>query len=134
MICGNNYALNVLNKSNTKLSILTNSFFKINYIEEIKPSSFKPEPKALSALITLIPLNEKELNKNELIIRNLFLYRYMKLKNALKEILIKLDNITQNEARTIINNLNINEDILDKKFDELSNEETSYLVQIINSK
>ena len=132
MICGNNYALNVLNKSNNKLSLLTNMFFKMNYIEEIKPSSFNPEPRVLSSLITLEPLDESILNKNELIIRNLFLYRYMKLKNALKEILIKLNNITQNEAKDIINKYNIEDNILNKKFDDLSNFEVNYLINIIN--
>ena len=132
MICGNNYAISVLNKNNNKLSILTNLFFNINYIEEIKPSSFKPEPKVLSALITLEPRIEHELTKNELIIKKLFLYRYMKIKNALKEILIKIDNITQNEARLIINSFNINKDLLEKKFDELNNAETKELIELIN--
>ena len=128
MICGNTYAINVLNNNNNKLSLLTNSFFNIKYIEEIKPISFKPEPKALSALISLEPKKEEELNKKELIIRKLFLYRYMKLKNALKEILIKVDNITQNEARNIINSYQIDDIILNKKFDELSSDETKDLI------
>lgn len=133
MICGNNYAKSVINKELNKLSVLTNSFFKVNYVEEIKPTSFNPQPRVLSALITLEPLKIKELNKKELIIRYLFLYRLMKLKNALKEILVKIDKITQNESRMIINKLDISDEILDKKFDELSNEETLYLINKINN-
>ena len=132
MICGNKFALNVLNHERTKLSVLTNSFFKIKYIEEIKPSSFDPEPRVLSALISLTPLNEEELNKSELIIRYLFLYRYMKIKNALKEILIKLYGITQRQAREVISNYHIDNSLLNKMFDELNNLEVSTLIDIIS--
>ncbi len=130
MICGNKFALGVKNNDNTKLSILTNAFFKINYIKEILPSSFKPEPKVLSALITLEPKLIKELSKPELVMHDLFLYRYMKLKNALKEIFIKLNHLNQRSSRDLVNGLKINDIILDKKFDELSNEEVEYLFKI----
>lgn len=132
MICGNKFAKSLFNKENNKLSLLVKSFFEVDYIEEIKPSSFNPEPRVLSALITLRPINKTD--KKDLIIRNLFLYRYMKIKNSLKEILIKLNNITQNEARSIINKFEINEEILNKKFDELSSEETLYLINKIDVK
>ena len=131
MICGNNYAKKVINKEDTKLSILTNLFFDINYIKEIKPSSFKPEPKALSALITLKHKDDNLLSYQDKILKELYLYRYMKIKNALKEILIKLNNITQRESKAIINKLNIDNTILDKLFDEISNEEIKHLKEMI---
>ena len=62
----------------------------------------------------------------------LYQYRYMKVKNALKEILIKLDKITQRQAKDIIKNYNINEDISNKLFDELSNSEVVELYKKIN--
>ena len=44
-----------------------------------------------------------------------------KIKNSLMETLIKLDNLTKREAKEIIKNLNISEEILNEKFDNLSN-------------
>ena len=128
MICGKNFVDNVF-ENKTKLAILVNSYFNIEKITDITPDSFDPKPKAMSSLIVLT--NKNNLTKEETIIKMLFKYRYMKVKNALKEILIKLDNITQNEARKIINNYKIDETILNKLFDELSNKEVLSLINCI---
>ena len=131
MICGKNFA-DSINEDN-KLSLLTNLYFNVEKIMDIKPTSFKPEPRVMSSLIVLTIKDINTLSKEDKIIRLLYKYRYMKVKNSLKEILIKIDNITQREARDIINNYNIDNNILDKLFDELSNNELKELKNNIKS-
>ena len=43
---------------------------------------------------------------------------------------IKLNHLNQRSSRDLVNGLKINDIILDKKFDELSNEEVEYLFKI----
>lgn len=127
MICGKNFADSIVNKDDNKISLLTNLYFDIKKIIDIKPQSFNPEPRVMSSLIVLTIKDINSLDKNDKILAMLYKYRYMKVKNALKEILIKLDNITQRQARDIISKLNISEPILNKLFDELSNNEVKEL-------
>ncbi|MBR1416398.1 MAG: hypothetical protein IJ572_01090 [Bacilli bacterium] len=131
MICGKKLYDSIL-KNNTKLSILVNLYFNIEHVIDIKPESFNPAPKTMSSLITFSPKDINSLNKSEQIIRLLYKYRYMKVKNALKEILIRLDNITQNNARQIVKSYNIDDTFLNKLFDELSNEEVVKIREVIH--
>ena len=131
MMCGKNFVDN-LESNNTKLSIMCNLYFNYTKICDVKPDSFNPKPKVMSSLITMTKKDEEELSKKDKIVRLLYKYRYMKVKNALKEILIKLDNLTQRQAKDIIKNYNINEDISNKLFDELSNSEVVELYKQIN--
>ena len=131
MMCGKNFVDN-LESNNTKLSIMCNLYFNYTKICDVKPDSFNPKPKVMSSLITMTKKDEEELSKKDKIVRLLYKYRYMKVKNALKEILIKLDGLTQRQAKDIIKNYNINEDISNKLFDELSNVEVVELYKKIN--
>ena len=126
MICGKKFA-DSINEDN-KLSLLTKLYFNVKKIIDITPDSFDPQPRVMSSLIVLEPKDISTLNKKDKILRLLYKYRFMKVKNALKEILIKLDNITQREARNIISNYNIDDSILNKLFDELSNNELKELI------
>ena len=130
MMCGKNYVDN-LEKNNTKLSIMTNSYFDYEKVCDVTPDAFNPKPKVMSSLITMTKKDISKLSKKEQVIRMLYQYRYMKVKNALKEILIKLDKITQREAKDIVKSYNINEIISNKLFDELSNSEVVELVSLI---
>ena len=135
MITGARYADNVLENKKTKLSLLTNCYFKTERIMDIKPESFDPKPRVMSSMIRLIPKSIAEINGKELLIfRFLFYFREKKLKNALIESLIKEAKIndkilTQKEAKTIIEKLNIELDLLDKEFMLFSNEELNYLFE-----
>ena len=131
MMCGKNFVDN-LESNNTKLSIMCNLYFNYTKICDVKPDSFNPKPKVMSSLITMTKKDEDKLSKKDKIVRLLYKYRYMKVKNALKEILIKLDNLTQRQAKDIIKTYNINEDISNKLFDELSNFEVVELYKQIN--
>lgn len=131
MMCGKNFVDN-LESNNTKLSIMCNLYFNYTKICDVKPDSFNPKPKVMSSLITMTKKDADKLSKKDKIVRLLYKYRYMKVKNALKEILIKLDNLTQRQAKDIIKTYNINEDISNKLFDELSNSEVVELYKQIN--
>lgn len=132
MIMGSNYIEEVMNKSNNKLSLLTNSFFNIEKLRDINPTSFEPKPKTLSGIIKLSPIKlDKIKDKKRYIIRQLFFYRNMKIKNALKEAIISYDNISQKEAKDIINKLNIDEEILEDKMETISNINLDKLIKYI---
>jgi len=132
MMCGKSFIDN-LDNDNTKLSIMVNSYFKYNKVCDVTPDKFNPKPKVMSSLVTFEKKDITKLNKKELIVALLYKYRYMKVKNALKEILIKLDNITQRQAKDIISKYNIDNNILDKLFDELSTEEVLSVREKINN-
>ena len=131
MICGKKFSDSLID-NNSKLSYLVNLYFDKEIICDIDPTSFDPKPRVMSSLLVLKPKDINTLNDNEKIIRMLYLYRYMKVKNALKEILIKLNNITQKQAKEIILKYNIDTDILEKEFDELSSEEVIKVKESIN--
>ena len=84
-------------------------------------------------LKTVILRSEETQNDFKLfIIRELFFYRDMKIKNALKESIIKYNNCTQRKARELLSNLNIEEELLENKFETISNTDTIRLIEYID--
>ena len=136
MITGSNYATSVQENKITKLALLTNCYFKFEKIMDILPSSFEPKPRVLSSMIKLTKIKESDLNDALIIFRNLFYYQDKKLKNALIEAFIRLNylkgiKLTKKEAKKIIDSFDINNDILNKKFETLSNKEMNILYEKI---
>ena len=54
MLMGSNYVDDVLNKKITKLSIITNSYFKVSKLLTVYPSSFDIPPRTLSYIVKSI--------------------------------------------------------------------------------
>lgn len=140
-IVGNNFATSVAEKSVSKLSLLTNSFFNVEKIMEITPDAFDPTPRVMSALIKVRRLDRKELlNDSKMyIIREIFFRRSSKLKNSLMEALIEYgkttnDKITKRESKSLIEKFNIDKNTLDKEVEQLSNEEFKILYDSIKVK
>lgn len=130
MIMGKKYVDSVLNNEITKLSLLTNCYYNIEKVIDITPDKFDPKPRVMSSIIKLKYKNINDINnKSLLIFRYMFYYKDKKTKNALIESLIDTSNkeLTQKESKNIIKNLNINEKILDKTFETLSNKELNEL-------
>lgn len=128
MIIGNNFANNVVNNKITRLSLLTNCYFKANKIMDILPESFSPQPRTLSSIIVLKPLSVQEISSFDLLIyRFMFYYKDKKVKNALLESLIKVylleynNIITKRVSKSIIEKLNISDSIMNKTFETCSN-------------
>ncbi len=132
MIMGKNYVDNVINKKITNLSLLTNTFFDATKYEDITPSAFNPEPKVMSSIVRLRP--KCKWNNLELIIKNIYLLDEKKLKNALLESLIIVNKCTKKDGKEVIKGLNISEDILNKQFIILSNEEIKEVYDILEDK
>ena len=134
MITGSKYADNVINNSRTKLSLLTNCFFKATKIMDILPESFDPKPRVLSSMLKLVKIKEEDLDDVLVIFRNLFFYKDKKTKNALVESFIRFNylkeiNMTQKEAKNIVSSLNLDESLLLKQFCVLSNEELNLIYE-----
>lgn len=129
MLMGSNFILNTINKKISKLSVITNAFFKVELLLEVPPASFDIPPRVDSYIVKMT----KKLpdDRKYKIYRELFFLDDKKIKNGLMEALIKIDNITKRQAKAKIISLNIPEAILENKFSVLSNEDLQTLDKIL---
>lgn len=125
MMIGKNYCMNAIDKKITYLSLMTNVFFNIEKIIDVPKEAFNPSPRVTSCLVRLTP--KKELTKTEELFQKIYNLDHKKCKNAIIESLIIRDNLTQKEAKEIVNSLNIDETILNKPFSLIKNEELETL-------
>lgn len=125
MMMGKNYCMSVLDKKITYLSLMTNVFFKVEKIIDVPKEAFKPEPRVMSSLVRIRP--KKCLTKIDELFQNIYNLDHKKCKNAIIESLIIRDNITQKEAKAVLNNMNIDDNILNKPFSLIKNEELEVL-------
>lgn len=125
MMMGKNYCMNAIDKKITYLSLMTNVFFNIEKIIDVPKEAFNPSPRVISCLVRLTP--KKELTKIEELFQKIYNLDHKKCKNAIIESLIIRDNLTQKEAKKIVNSLNIDETILNKPFSLIKNEELETL-------
>ena len=130
LIVGKKYADSVINKSLTKLALLTNSFFNVTKIMDVEPGSFDPAPRVMSSIIKLIPIKKEDLKYSfkRFIFREMFFHRDKKLKNNLMEALIEFSKmhdqkLTKKESKQIIDEYEIPKETLNKLMENLSNEE-----------
>lgn len=85
----------LLGTKSSRLHLLVDSFYEVEYLETIHPSAFDPQPKVQSALIKIIPKKKESFLKE-------FLSQYdKKTKNALEKILCAQGK-TKSQAREII--------------------------------
>ena len=125
MIMGKNYCDNVINNKITNLSLLTNIYFDVYKYFDIYPDSFNPKPRVVSSLVKLTFKNK--LDEKDMIFRNMYKLNDKLVKNALMESLIIVKGLTKKESKENISKLNINAEILNKKFCMISNEELKNL-------
>ena len=130
LIVGKKYADAVINKSLTKLALLTNSFFNVTKIMDIEPEAFDPVPRVMSSMIKLVPIKKEDLKYSfkRFIFREMFFHRDKKLKNNLMEALIEFSKmhdqkLTKKESKQIIEEYEIPKETLNKLMENLSNEE-----------
>ena len=143
LIVGKKYADAVINKSLTKLALLTNSFFNVTKIMDIEPEAFDPAPRVMSSMIKLVPIKKEDLKYSfkRFIFREMFFHRDKKLKNNLMEALIEFskmhdqkltkkeskqiigDGPDKNKYEQIIEEYEIPKETLNKLMENLSNEE-----------
>ena len=108
------------------LAMKTQSFFNVKFGFRVPRKCFHPEPGTESVVITLEPLPREDYEKHpeKYIMREMFLQRKKKLKNALMEALINLNRdifdreFTKNMARDMIREMRIGSRILEKRAGE----------------
>lgn len=132
MLMGSTYINHVLNKDITRLSIITNSYFKTEKIFDVEPSSFDIPPHTLSTIVRITKLSPSNLSRKYQVYHYLYYYQNMKIKNALQSTFIKLDNLTKREAKAKVVSLNIPDPILETKFEIISNENLKNLDKILS--
>ena len=71
-------------------SVLTQAFFKVEYLFEVSETAFNPPPKVKSAVIRFTPLAERPVIKSEkhwhLLVKTAFNQRRKTLRNAVKSL------------------------------------------------
>lgn len=132
MLMGDKFVLNVVNKEITKLSVITNSFFKTEKLLEVPPIAFDIPPRTDSYIVKMEKVAEPESKKYQ-IYRGLYLLDEKKIKNSLMETLIKLNKLTKREAKEIIKNMHLSERILEEKFSNLSNNDLKILDKVLEN-
>ena len=139
LIVGRRFADAVVEEKITKLSLLTNSFFKAEKIIDIAPDAFSPMPRVMSAIIRLKPIKREELTYSykKFIFRELFFHRDKKLKNNLMEAMIEFvklhdKKLTKKESKAMVEGFNIPEQTLNKRIENLSNEEFEIVYNALN--
>ncbi|OYT43509.1 MAG: 16S rRNA (adenine(1518)-N(6)/adenine(1519)-N(6))-dimethyltransferase [Candidatus Aenigmarchaeota archaeon ex4484_56] len=100
----------------TKLSLISESFFKIKQKDIVYPESFSPRPKTLSQITLIIP---KKSNSKEMIFREFIKQKDKKVKNALREALIKINRVTKKESKKLIENITIDKKVSNLNLNEL---------------
>lgn len=114
----------------TELSFLCSSFFNVEEITKVSKELFNPKPRTGSVVLDLTP------KKGMSIAQNLFLSQTKgsKIKNFLMNGLILLEKkLTKNEARKIIDDLNLPKEVLEKSFAQLNNSEVRLLAEKLQS-
>jgi 16S rRNA (adenine1518-N6/adenine1519-N6)-dimethyltransferase len=81
----------LLGKEKSRLIYLVEAYYNVEYLEDVYPDSFEPQPKVVSALIRITP------KKTNNFLRKLLSQYDKKTKNALREILME-NGMTKQQA------------------------------------
>ncbi len=120
----------------SKLSIFAQLFYEIEYLDTVPKEAFYPKASREGIIIKLSKKQSEDL-KTE-ILKELFRQDDKKLKNALREGLIKAfdkfgKTLTKRQAKSIIERLNIDSQLLDKKVSEFPLEDFLIVVNKIKT-
>lgn len=131
-ITGKKFASSLFDGSINKLSLLTNCFFKAEYIMDITPEAFNPMPHVMSSIITLIPIKKEDLTNYKLqVFREVFFNRTKKIKNSLIDAYILLNKLNNREAKAKVQDMNLSNEILNGNIENLSNERINQIYESI---
>ena len=118
LIIGKNFYETVLRKG--KWSVIYPLFFSIAKLKDIPRASFSPKPRTDAVLVKLVQ-RTAPLVSSEKIIQDVVLQSDKKVKNALINAFIRLENLTQKQAKEKLASLKIPEKILGKNVGALPN-------------
>ena len=110
----------ILSGKESKWSIIITVFFEISKVVDVPKRSFRPIPRTDSVVI-LIKRREAQLGLAEQIIKEFVLQEDKKVFNALAEAFVRIEKLTQKQAKEKVSELNLPDKLLDKKVAYLSN-------------
>lgn len=113
--------------SRIKENPIHTAFLKIQEVQQVPRKRFYPKPATDSTLIKIQhkPDYKRDQDDNAFIRRELYLQEDKKLKNGLKEALIRLhrvkhgEQLTQKEAREIVEDMSLDKDQLEQRIEEI---------------
>ncbi|MBN1897032.1 MAG: 16S rRNA (adenine(1518)-N(6)/adenine(1519)-N(6))-dimethyltransferase [Candidatus Aenigmarchaeota archaeon] len=100
----------------SKLSLFSQSFFRIETLLRIEKDAWHPRPDTASMVVKLTP---KKPEGSDVLVREIVLQDDKKLRNALREALMNTGAKTKRSAREELEKLGIREKILDRKVSEI---------------
>jgi len=114
LIVGEKFAT-LLKEKTSKIGVIANLYFEIEYVQKIDKKEFEPAPRVNSFLIHL---KRKKPTEIELVLQSI-LEKESKTKNAIIKTFQNYGK-TKNQAREIINEMGLNVESLNKKTKTLS--------------
>jgi len=112
----------LIGKSWSKLNYILPIFYSIKKVRTIPRDAFFPEPRVKSALVVLTP------RKSDNPLRDIYLQYDKKLRNALREMVMKRDDLTKRKASLQVSTM-FSKQMLDKKVLNLSAVEIKQLME-----
>jgi 16S rRNA (adenine1518-N6/adenine1519-N6)-dimethyltransferase len=106
----------LVGKIESRLSLLVDTFYTVEVVEEIDPSSFDPQPKVMSSLIKIT-----RKKRGGSFLEELFLQSDKKTKSALREVLMKR-GLTKRESVAFVA-LKVQQSVQEKRVINLSLDE-----------
>lgn len=140
MLIGDKYALSLQNFGKTNsinfIQLLSKTFFNCHIGSFVDKNSFNPPPRTGSYIVKL---EAKTIFSDlEFVVAEIFKQSDKKIKTSLKESLIRLyasknNVLTQKQAKVIIENMNIDENVLNCFLSNLTNEQLCVLYNKIKA-
>jgi len=100
-------------KDASTIGLIADLFYNIKPIQKIPKEKFSPSPRVDSWLITLTKKSASQLGRKEKILQDIVQYQG-KIKNAIMWALVWETGKTKNQAREIIEKLNLNKQVSEK--------------------
>jgi len=101
----------------SKLSVFSQAFFRIETVLTVPRTAWSPRPPADGAVVRLTPRERP--GARDRLAMELALQEDKKLKNALREALVRISKSTKRKARAGLEEAGIPEKILDRKISEI---------------
>lgn len=119
LLIGKNF-YNILTGKDSKWSVIIPVFFDVTKIVDVPRWFFEPMPRTDSVVI-LLKKRQAQLGLAEQIIKEFVLQEDKKVFNALAEAIVRTEKLTQKQAKEKVSELNLPDNLLDKKVAYLSN-------------
>lgn len=111
----------------TRWSFFVNAFFDVELVDEVEGSEFTPATKVKSAIVRLIRKDELDLSDNDKFLIEVWKKRDRSVKNCLIFALVDGFNLTKKEAKAKVLDLDLSDDVLSGKFEQVSNNDLVYV-------